>query len=479
MCKRILLIRTFREVGAGGPVPPLGLLYIASAIRNKYGDYYTVKLIDTGVIGEDADIVKKEINCFKPQIIGLSVITCEAEIMHNIASIAKAIDRNIIILAGGPYPTAACREVLKDDNINYVIIGEGEKTIIDLLESLEKGEDSADVKGVSYLRDNKFIQPGPQEYIDNLDAIPFPAWDMIDFREYAKHPNWNGNLKEKYYMPLLTSRGCPYSCIYCHNTLGKKFRARSADNILSEINLLNNKYKIKEFHIYDDVFNLDLERAKNICRLILRAKLKLSFTFPNGLRIDIMDEELIGLLKKIGTYKINYAIETASPDIQEMIKKNLKFDIAGDIIHKTNKSGIITTGYFMLGFPGETKNEMLKTIKFGVDSDLDLAYFFKVTAFPKTALSGYAINRKSIQFNRDYYQNTYFYSREYSLAAVPKEELNRIILSAQKDFYLNLKRILRLILKSPYKLKTIKSLFELWSKIILSYIEILLSDKKD
>ncbi len=354
MIKRIIFVRTFRDVGAGGPVPPLGLLYLASSIRKEYGNNYEIKLIDTGIIDEKITSLEKEIKDFSPHIIGISTISCEAEIMHQVAKITKALNKNTIVLVGGPHPTIAAETILKDRNIDYAIIGEGEKTIIELLEKLDKSQNVSGVKGISYLENGRFLRTEAQDYIIDLDEVPFPAWDLIDFKEYAKYPNWSGNLKEKYYMPIFTSRGCPYHCTYCHNTLGKSFRARSPENVFSEIKFLYDNYEIKEFHIFDDVFNLNKDRVKKICNLIFDSNLKFAFAFPNGLRIDIMDEEMVGLLRRAGTYKINYAVESVIPDTQKKIEKNLKLERIKEIVVATNKSGIITTGYFMLGLPKET-----------------------------------------------------------------------------------------------------------------------------
>ncbi len=472
MTKRILLIRTFKDVGAGGPVIPLGLLYLASSIRARFGDKCQIKIIDTGIIGEDLDILRTEINVFKPQIIGLSAITCEAGLMHDIARVAKEMGKNITVLAGGPHPTIVSESVLSDSNIDYAIIGEGERTVVDLLEGLENGQDRSRIKGIGYMDNNRHVLTEPQGYIDNLDDIAFPAWDLVNFREYAKYPNWNGNLKEKYYMPVLTSRGCPYLCTYCHNTLGKKFRPRTAENVFSEITSLYRGYQIKEFHIFDDVFNFDNNRIKKLCQYIVDSKLKLSFAFPNGLRLDIMDKETVNLLHKIGTYKINYAVETASLKTQRTIKKNLDLGKVKEVVYNTNKLGIITTGYFMLGFPNETKDDMLETIRFAAVSDFDLAYFFKATAFPGTELFKSVTDKNIEESGLDYYKEAYFSSREYSISSIPTEELNRLVLYAQKEFYFKAKRIWRLIFKSPYKLKTLKNLFELWTKILISSIEI-------
>jgi radical SAM superfamily enzyme YgiQ (UPF0313 family) len=466
---KILFVRTFRDVGAGGPVPPLGILYLASAIRDRFKDRFCLKIIDTGLIGEDPNVIESEMQHFMPQIVGISTLTCEAEIMHRVAGLAKKINGSSVVIAGGPHPTVASESVLEDKNIDYAVVGEGEKTVVDLLGALDKGKDISAVEGLSYRDDGILKRTKARPFIEDLDTLPFPAWDLIDFKEYARHPNWNGNIRAGHYMPILTSRGCPYHCIYCHNIFGKNFRARSAESVVSEIKYLNDNYRTKEFHVFDDVFNLDAQRVKKICQRLIDSGLKLYFSFPNGLRIDIMDSEMIECLRRMGTYKINYAIETVTRRIQAMIRKELSLEKAKEVVVNTNKAGIITTGYFMLGFPGETKAEMSETINFAVNSDFDLAYFFKVTAFPDTELSERC--KDSLPQGRTVdFKNAYFYSPENALPRASAAELNALILEAQKKFYLKPARLARLILKSPYKLKTVKNLFEAWIKILISYI---------
>ena len=484
MKKKLLLIRTYQPVGIGGPLPSLDLLYIASMIIKIFADKYELKILDTGIEELSLDEIKREIEEFSPKIICLNSKIWEAQLMHRIAAIAKGLNKSITVLAQGQLSTLAKENLLKDKNIDYGIIGEAEFTIIELLRNLEENKDILNVKGITYRDGEKIISNQPRPYIKNLDEIGISslAWDLIDIKEYSKYSNWNGSLKEKFYIPMLTSRGCPFDCTFCCNRdiSGKGFRARSPENVISEIKFLHEKYNVKEIHFFDAVFNYDVERAKKICNLVIESGLKLSLAFPHGIRADIMTEELIGLLRRAGTYKLVYGIETASSRLQKETKKNLDVKQVRHIIKKTSDSGIIVGGYFMLGFPTETHQEILETIKFAVDSYLDLAAFFKVTLYDD-AIKRYKSAMVSVERGEEFscgFEDFSYYSKKRSYAEVSTLELNNAILEAQQKFYLNFKRISRGLSKFPHKGAFLKNLIAAFGLILQSYLIRKLSNSK-
>jgi len=474
--KKILLVRTFRSVGTGGPVVPLELLYVASAIMKSFKGKYKVKILDIGIGRLDLDDVGGEIESFSPDVIFLNGLIWEADLVHNIAELSKKIKQDTLTLVQGQLPTLAKEYSLKDSNIDYCIIGEAESTVVELLKVLEENGDPSQVKGIIYKRDNQIHGGGLRDYIKDLDqvSISSSAWDLINIREYAKYSNWNGSLKEKFYIPILTSRGCPFDCTFCCNkyVIGKKFRARSPENVFAEIKFLHDKYNVKEIHFFDAVFNYDTERAKEICHLIINSGLKLSLAFPHGIRADIMTEELIGLLKRAGTYKLVYGIETASSRLQKEIKKNLDLRQVKDIIKKTANAGIIVGGYFMLGFPTESYEEIQETINFAVDSDLDLAAFFKVTLYDD-ALRRYQAAMDLVEGGGEFplgFEDFSYYSKKRSHAEISAPKLNNAILEAQQKFYLNFSRIGRGLLKFPHKIAFLKNLMNAVALIVQAYL---------
>ena len=471
MNKRILLIRTHKPLNAGGPVPPLGLLYIASAIMKNFGEKYEIRILHFGLKNLLIEDAENEIESFQPHLVGLSVLTCEADLMHEIAKRIKKISPNTLILVGGPHASLAKQYLLQDKNIDYGITGEGETTIIEFLKAWENLIDPSKIDGLVYRDKDRNIFARPHVSItdlDNVSILPY-VWDLIDIKEYGKYNNWNGTCKEKFYASIITSRGCPFNCTFCRSrdVFGTKFRARSPENVFSEILFLSKKLKVKEIHFFDDVFNFDAERVKRICSLIIDSGLKLSLAFPNGLRADIMNSELIDILKKAGAYKINYGIETVNARIQRMIKKELNIRYINEIISKTVKSGIITTGYFILGFPGETHKEMIETIDFAVNSDLDNAYFFKYTDFSNIVFSNHFNN---IREDNSEFINLHFHSSKNTSPGINNYKLNHIILKAQQRFYLNIKRLTHSLVRSPNKLLFLRGLFQTFALILQSYL---------
>lgn len=456
--KKILLIRT---TSSKSVIPPLGLLYIASVIRNRYKEY-NIKIIDF-LKDEDKKYVK-DILDFSPDIIGFSALNPDFTIFKKLCVLCRQVVPQSILIAGGPLATNYDIDIVKNKLVDFAIRGEGELTITELLDIIHNKGNPSCVNGITYLKDGEVIVNPPREFIRDIDTIPFPAWDLINLKRYSKIPNWNGILFKKYYAPIITSRGCVYNCIYCHKLFGKEFRARTAENVISEMEFLYKDYDIREFHIIDDLFNFDLERIRDICNGIINKRLKIKISFPNGIRVDKMDKETLLLLKKAGTYKINYAIETASPRLQKFIKKNVNLEKAKKTIEETSKSGIITFGFFMFGFPTETAAEMEETISFAVDSKLDTAKFFKAIPFANTELATLTAN---FCYGDDLYsEGDPYYDENINVSNLPTDFLNNVILKSHWRFYAKLSRIFRIFIKYR-NFDVIKRLFTLYRYLLM------------
>lgn len=463
--RNILLIRT---TDSQILIPPLGLLYIASAIRNRDNED-NIKIIDFMCERLDDSEFTKKILDFSPDIIGFSSLNPEFTLFKKLCILSRQTATKCILIAGGPLATNYCSDIVKNKLVDFAVRGEGELTINELLDAIDNDKDLYSIKGIAYLKNDRVILTPPREFIQDLDKLPLPSWDLINLKSYSKAPTWNGALVRKYYAPIMTSRGCVYNCIYCHNFFGKIVRARSTGNVLSEIEFLYKNYDIREFHIIDDLFNFDLERVRNICNSIMKKRLKIKISFPNGLRADKMDKETLVLLKKAGTYKINYAIETASPRLQKFIKKNLNLEKAKKTIEETSKLGIITFAYFMFGFPTETVEEMKETVSFAVNSKLDTAKFFKVVVFCNTELAKLTANfiygddlRSSV--------NTIFHDENINFSDIPTDVLNDIILECWWKFYTKLSRIFRILIKYR-NFDVIRRLFAIYGYVLRGKLE--------
>ncbi len=483
--KNIHLIRTFVAVGTGGPIPPLEMLYVASQLRSAFQDEVRLKLTDTGVGDLSEDEIRAEMAGFAPDAVILYALSWEAGLVHAVAAMAKELNPAACVIIFGQLATFSSRYLCEDPHIDYVVVGEPELTVEELVRALNgDGTDLAAINGLMYRTDGGTHAGAPRMYPDNIDRFEIlpEMWDMIDVRRYAQYENWNGAIKEDFYIPILTQRGCPFKCTFCRETYGKKFHARSPEHVVAEIRFLYERYGAREFHIYDPVFNYDNERAKRICQLIIDSGLKISLAFPHGVRADIMTEELLTLMRQAGAYKLVYGIESASRRLQKAFRKNLNLDQVREIIRITAKKGIITGGYFMLGHLSETAEEIEETIKFAVTSDLDVASFFKATDYDDVNKI-YEAKFKDNLDDSDIFaeiRDIAYYAVNRSQAAVSARELNRLILSAQRRFYFYPPRVWRGFSRYPSKRKYIRNLVTAAGLILQGYImQSLTADKKE
>ena len=419
---------------------PIGPMLLASCIR-KDNPKRPVEIFDTKLSIDVAGDLVKHMQKMKPDLVGIKAYSRDADLLLSLCRLVKKIKRKCITVAGGPYANATGENLLKDPCVDISVLHEGELTFIELINRLERGEDISDVKGMIFKKKGEIIKTPPREMIEDLDSIPYPAYDMTDDPRYNKRYNEYIGGDKNYpdavqvrpkAMTLFTTRGCPYHCVYCHNIFGKKFRARSAENVWSEMKLLYNDYGIHQFFIWDDIFNLDKKRLFKICNSIIDSGYDIKLAFPNGLRGDIMDRETIFKLKDAGAFFITYAIETGSPRLQKLIKKNVNLEKLNEVITITSKeAGILTQGFFMFGFPTETREELHMTTDYAVNSDLDLTSMFIVNPFEGTELAEMAkkyAKEKNENYTFDYY------NVNYSLAEVSIEELKDIHTKAQIKF---------------------------------------------
>ena len=455
--RKLWFVRTFKFLKGGGPVPPLGLLSLAAVVRERFAQRYEIRILDTGILGKEA--VRKQLASGEADIVGFSVMSCEDDLLHELAGIVKAARSDTLTLAGGPHATVAGEDLLGDANLDLIVLGEAEESFPEILDAYEDGSQFDSIAGLVSRQDGERVRNPERSPIENLDDLPFPAWDLIDMKDYAAFANWNGALKADYYAVLSSSRGCPYGCYFCHNLFGKRVRARSADSVFNELKRLYEEFGVREVHVLDDIFNFNAKRAKEIMTRVIDSGMDLSFAFPNGLRADIMTDELIELFYKAGTYKVNYGFETASPRLQKVIGKNLNVEKASEVFEKTSKIGILTGAYFMFGFPTQTREEILDSIDFAVRSSLDAAYFFKATPYPGSGFFEQVHSKESGNRPENFAEYHFFsYARSYGELDVT--ELNELILLAQERFVFSFRRLWRGFIKAPKKWRFLRGVAE-------------------
>jgi len=444
---RVLLIKscsndpTWKQVNH-----PVGLMSIAAYLREKHR--FDVRIEDIRISGNDRFGLKSVIRDYRPDVVGISALTFESNAILWIAESVKRLDVHTPVILGGPHATAYPEKAIEIAGIDYVVVGEGEVVAGQLMERLHSNSDVSDVKGIVYKKDGETISTGRGEYIQDLNELPMPAYDLVEVEEYGKFHRMSRSGSGNF-MSIFSSRGCPYRCIYCHNIFGKIFRPRSADKLFSEIKHLYETYNIKDFEILDDIFNLDKDRLIDFCDRIIESGMKVTFAFPNGMRGDILDEHQLSKLRQAGTIYIAFAIETGSPRLQKLIKKNIKLDKIKQNIEIAHSLKIHPHGFFMIGFPGETLEEMKMTVDFMVSSKLHTIALFVVMPFEGTELGAMTHEMGKVpvsDFSMSYHTKEFV-----NLTDVPSDEVNRIRRLAMLKFYLNPLRLYVLARDFPNK----------------------------
>jgi anaerobic magnesium-protoporphyrin IX monomethyl ester cyclase len=425
---------------------PLGLMYIGSSLKIAG---HEVKIHDCAIDYDDLHILKSTIMSWKPDFIGISIIITELEQTKKIMEIIRESLPNVPVTFGGPWPTANPEKSLKIFGADFVVMGEGEFVFPNIIDAINKTLPTDDIPGTaSLINSNLKINPGRFLTENELNALPFPAWDLLNHKFYAKKHSF-ATVGCRPYMSIITSRGCPFKCSYCHRTLGKVFRKRSTESVLSEMEELYFNYGFKEFEIVDDCFNLDRKRMYAILNGIRERLGDVKLHFPNGLRPDILEPDDMIHFKKAGTVSAVFAIETTSPRLQKMIRKNLNIKKAANVINAAVEAGIYSSGFFMIGFPTETYDEASATVEFAARSPLHRAYFFNPSPFQGTELADLAAdvirNRNTINAM----QNMNYYNRSINISAMSDLELQKIFRLAYRRVYMNPKRILRFVIHHP------------------------------
>jgi anaerobic magnesium-protoporphyrin IX monomethyl ester cyclase len=470
----------------GNVSPPLGLLYLAGAVRRDCRPDWDMGILDLGLFGgEWRQALEQRLDRDRPLVVALSAMANERDLARRITAVVRECcagwGNAPLVLLGGPFASFAPAEALEDGRLDGILVGEGERALPPLLDRVAAGVPAEPLPGFQELSQGiggwhapgsapadtpvtAFQRAEPEQ---DLDALAPPAWDLLHpLAAYAEQPNWNGMLRGKPYMSVLTSRGCPYGCTYCHHNFGRKVRLRSAAAVVQEITTLHREHGIREIHIIDDIFNIDRGRALAVFEDLAVADLGLHIAFPNGIRGDLADREQLAAFRRGGTYKISYGVETASPRLQKEIGKHLDLEKLEQAVAETRRLGMIPAGFFMFGFPGETKEEMLQTVEFAVRSRLVTAKFFRVIPFPGTVMGREWAETTEREFTGGRAGNYHFLSGGTGCATLPPAEVNDILASAYLRFFSRPGRLVTLLRRHPGFLTPLGNLLKMFGSLL-------------
>lgn len=412
--------------------PPLSLLYIAGYLR-KNGQNHEIKVIDGPTENLDYIGLKERIKEFAPDVVGITTMTFTIIDALETAKMVKGINPRIKIVFGGPHVHIFGKETLNLGNSDFIVLGEGEKNFCQLIDNIENEEALKKIPGlIFYDKNGELIHTGPPQFIDNLDELPFPARELIDNNKYFSLLGTSSLVTT-----MITSRGCPFQCLFCDRPhLGKKFRARSPENVVDEIEECLKKYGIKEFLIYDDTFTVNRQRAIDICNEIIKRKLNIIWDIRA--RVDTIDKDLLSALKKAGCERIHYGVEAGTQKVLDIFRKGITLKQVEKAFELTKEAGMQTLGYFMIGNPEETEKDILQTIKFAKKLDPDYVHITITMPYPATDL--YFLALKEGVIKKDVWLE--FAKNPYSKFIPPvwdkelsREKLNNLVKKAYREFY--------------------------------------------
>ncbi|MDM8517350.1 radical SAM protein [Desulfobacterales bacterium HSG16] len=436
---------------------PLGLISLATYLQQVFGEEIQVSILDLYAMGagipklkgevyvkgiDDKHIIQEELKKLHPDLIGIgccfSGYFTEA---LDVAQMAKEICPSVPIVMGGAHATLEARSILQETTyLDFIVCNEGEVTLEYLVRVL-RGEIS--VKSVDGLcfrdTDNTVVMNPPRQFIENLDILPIPDRTFIDMEYYTRtnHKQFYFSRK-KPIATIMTSRGCPYECVFCcSKTLWRRrWRPRSLDKVFEEIEMLVSNYGIREFCILDDQFILNKKRIYAFCDYFIDRNIDIAFSNIAGLSIWLADDdELLIKMRRAGFYKLTLPIESGNPEILRFIRKNIDLEQASRLVKKANQLGYWTGAFFIIGFPHETREQIMQTIAFAYNSQLDFAHFFVAQPYIGTEL--YDIYRKEDLLKKESMKGTFIFGAWHDTLELKADELNAIQINASRGWMLH------------------------------------------
>ncbi len=413
--------------------PSLALGYLATQIRGEHN----VRIVDLMKEDGSAPGLTRLFEEFRPGLVGIQCYSMDLPRVKTLLEAVKSYDPSVATIIGGAHPTAApaqCLEHFGEALLDFVFSGEAERGFPMLLGALDAGQESFyDIPGLGW-RQGGELRLNEPEFLENLDILGMPAWDLISPENYPFSPHGVVCMNQPA-APVMATRGCPYLCTFC-STAGQPFRKRSADLFLEEVKLLYDKHGIREFHMVDDNFTMDMDYARQLLEGLIRFDLNASWSTPNGVRLERLDHGIIELMKKAGFYSIAVGIESGSDRVRKLIRKGSTTDEVRQKIKMVREAGgIDITGFFMLGIPGETREDIEATLRFSRELPLHRAAFHSFLPLPGAKI--WQDMEESGEIDQvDFADRYFFWAGAYVPRGMSRGELRSLHRKAFLRFYL-------------------------------------------
>ncbi|MBN1592941.1 MAG: radical SAM protein [Candidatus Coatesbacteria bacterium] len=374
-----------------GEFPPLGLMYIASMLKRERND--EVEILDNYVENLSVQALGEVLKEKQPDLVGISTMTPTFKSALAAAKVAK--ETGAMVVMGGPQLSIYPNETLSHDCIDFGVVGEGEYPMVELAEALSSGTDYSGIEGLAY-KTNGNVHINPERIVDDIDALPVPARDLIH------HEMYSSAVALDPMTTMISSRGCPFHCGFCAKfPWDNKLRFRSAKMVVDEIEQVVKDYGVREVMFYDTVMTLKKDRIIEISDEIIRRGLKIKWETPT--RVDLVDEEILAKIAEAGCSRLRYGVESGVPRILELMRKKTSLEQVRRVFRMTQAAGIEAFAYFMIGYPTETLETIKETIQFAIALKPDMAMFTATVAHPSTHL--YELARQGGLIKTDYWRD--------------------------------------------------------------------------
>lgn len=449
---RTLLINTPVRTDLVASTPPIGIGYVAAYLREKG---YPVEVLDIDAFRYSEKEVMKKIKEKEADVFGIGGIVTSYKYTKWLVGAIKNIKPKSIVVIGGHLGSSIPHLLFKKTKVDFVVYGDGELTIVDLYENLDHPEN---VQGIYYRKDNRMVKNPPREPIKDIDSLPYPAYDLLPIEKYMSAVKQIGSRKISRGLTLLTHRGCPFRCIFCHG--GKAVRMRKPREIIKEIKFIKERYGASNISFHAETFVVDRKWVLELCRLIKKERLGITWNCLG--RVNLVDEALFKEMKSAGCIAVGYGIESASQKMLDAMKKDCTVEQQRKALLLTKRMGFQTYPTFMVGTPGETEETVKESVDFCKELDLMPEFFF-MTPFPDTELYDYAMKKKLIEDEDRYIENLGECSEfRINLTDMPDETLINLKKKAEREVYI------AFIKKHP--IKTIQKAFKVYRNCGLQYL---------
>ncbi|MDD5556389.1 MAG: radical SAM protein [bacterium] len=415
---------------AGCAEAPLGLAYVASVLERERIPF---DLLDANALGMEMPEIVARVRERRPAAVGATVMTSMLAAGRRLADAVKALPSPPIVVFGGPHATIAPGETIERGGADICVRGEGEETVLDLMARLTEGPAGwRGVAGISFRDGGEVVHTADRPLIRDLDSIPFPARRLLPMERYQTI-----HTGRKRFATIMTSRGCPGKCMFCYRPFGRDLRYRSLDNVMAEVRELVERFRVEEISILDDAFTLDRERVIAFCERVLASGLQFEWRLGNGTRVDLIDEDLLRLMKRAGCYEVAFGIESGDDEVLRKIGKEITVAQVERAFAAAKRVGMETIGFFMIGHPFDTVGTMRKTIDFAVRLDPTYAQFTMSTPLPGTALWTWVKKHGRSLIGDDVTKLDFLGTKpHYETDAFTREDAERMYRLAYRRFYL-------------------------------------------